>query len=69
MERYGDKYSSTDVVTITSVTGDGTSKALTLSGSAITVKGDSVSAGNKAFIRNNEIVRQAPSHAIVEVSI
>lgn len=60
---------STDVVTITAVTGDGTSKATTLSGSAVTIKGDSVTVGNKAFIRNNEIVRQAPDHTINEVSI
>lgn len=61
--------SSIDVVTITVDNGDGTSQAQTLSGATITVKGDSVGVGLKAFIRGGEIVRQAPDHSIVQVSI
>lgn len=60
---------STDVVTITVINGDGTSQATMLSGNTVTIKGDSVSVGNKAFVRDSEIVRQAPNHSIVEVSI
>lgn len=61
--------SSIDVVTIVSNNGDGTSNATTLSGVSISVKGESVTSGNKAFIRANEILRQAPSYAITEVII
>lgn len=60
---------STDVVTITANNGDGTSNATTMSGSAVVVKGESVAGGQRAFIRNSEIIRQAPNHTIVEVSI
>lgn len=61
--------SATDVVTITANNGDGTSQATTLGGTAVTVKGESVTAGNKAFIRDREIIRQAPSFTVTEVSI
>jgi len=60
---------STEVVTITAINGDGTSNADTLGGNAVTVKGDSVLVGQRAFIRNSEIVRKAPTHSIVTVSI
>ena len=59
---------SIDVVTIVTV-GSGTSIATTLSGATVTVKGISVSAGNKAFVRNSEIIRQAPNHAIVQINV
>lgn len=61
--------SSTDVVEITSLNGDGTSNATTLSGGIVTVKGESVSIGQKAFVRNSEIIRQAPNLTPTEVSI
>lgn len=61
--------SSTDVVTITSVNVDGTSTATTLSGDTVIVKGDGVTAGNNAFIRDSEIIRQAPNLTPTQVSI
>lgn len=60
---------SLEVVTITLDNGNGTSQATTLSGVLITVKGDSIAVGSKAFIQGNEIVRQAPDLTITEVSI
>ena len=60
---------STDVVTITINNGDGTSQAEMLTGAVVTVKGESVTPPNKAFVRNSEVVRQAPSHTIAEVGI
>lgn len=60
---------TTDVVTITSNNGDGTSNATTLSGDSITVKGESVTVGNNAYIRGGEIIRSAPNLTPVEVSI
>jgi len=59
---------STEVVTITSV-GSDTSQATTLSGQTVTVIGTSVSAGQKAFVRGGEIIRQAPNLTPVEVTI
>lgn len=52
------------VVTIQSVNNDGTSTAETLSGITITINGDSVAAGKKAFVRNGEIIREAPNLTI-----
>jgi len=60
---------SIDVVTITANNGDGTSNATTLSGDPVTVKGETVTVGNNAFIRNNEIIRSAPNLTPTEVSI
>ncbi len=60
---------SIDVVTITGNNGDGTSNATTLSGDPITVKGESVTTGNNAFIRGGEIIRSAPNLTPVQVSI
>lgn len=52
------------VVTILSVNSDGTSSAETLGGITITVNGDNVVAGKKAFVRGGEIVREAPDLTI-----
>jgi len=60
---------SIDVVTITGNNGDGTSNATTLAGDPITVKGESVSSGNNAFIRGGEIIRSAPNLTPTQVSI
>lgn len=60
---------SIDVVEITILNTNGTSQATTLAGSTITIKGESVSVGQKAFIRGGEIVRQAPNLTPVQVSI
>ncbi len=57
------------VVTITTVNSNGTSQATTPSGATITVKGDTVTAGNNAFIRDSEIIRQAPNLTPVTVTI
>ena len=51
----------TIVVTVDAVNGDGTSTVSTQSGSTLIVQGDSVSAGNNAFVREREIVGEAPS--------
>lgn len=59
---------STDVVTIVSV-GSDTSEATTLAGDTVTVIGTSVTAGQKAFVRNGEIIRQAPNLTPSEVTI
>ncbi|MDO6466819.1 hypothetical protein Q4498_01735 [Neptunomonas phycophila] len=58
-----------ELVNITANNGDGTSSATTLGGAAITVKGESVSAGNRALIRNGEVVRQMPSLIAVEIEV
>lgn len=61
--------STIDVVEITALNGDGTSNCSTLSGGTVTVKGESVSVGQKAFIREGEIIRQAPNLTVIQVSI
>ena len=58
-----------ELVNITANNGDGTSSATTLGGAAITVKGESVAAGNRALVRNGEVVRQMPSLTAVEVEV
>lgn len=60
---------TTSVVTITAINGDGTSQADTLAGVSVLIRGDSVSVGNRAYIRNAEIVREAPTHTISELTI
>ena len=60
---------STDVVTITANNGDGTSQALTMGGSAITVKGETVAPPNNAFILGGVISNQAPNLTVTELSI
>lgn len=61
--------SITVVVTITAVNGDGTSDGTTLSGVAIKVVGDSVPVGQKAFVKDGAIIRQAPNLSISNVVI
>lgn len=61
--------SATDVVTITNLNGDGTSTSTTLAGNTVIVKGESVSVGNKAYIRGGEVIGQAPNHSVTQVSI
>lgn len=56
--------SSTTVVTIQSINSDGTSTGATLGGVVITINGDSVAVGKKAFVRAGEIVREAPDLTI-----
>lgn len=58
-----------EVVEITVLNGDGTSQATTLSGQTVTVKGETVAVGNMAFVRDSEIIRQAPDHTVTEVTV
>ena len=57
------------VATITANNGNGTSQAELRDGSVITVKGESVSSGQKAFIQDGEIKGTAPDLAQYEVEI
>ncbi len=60
---------TTTVVTITALNGDGTSDATTLGGVAVIVNGESVAVGQKAYIQNDNIVRQAPDLPITRLDI
>lgn len=57
------------VATITANNGNGTSQAALRDGSAITVKGESVNVGEKAFIQAGEIKGTAQSLAQYEVEV
>jgi hypothetical protein len=58
-----------ELIDITSNNGDGYSTGTTLGGAIVTVKGESVAAGNRALIRNGEVVRQMPALAAVEIEV
>lgn len=57
------------VVTITAINSDGTSTATTLGGTSVIVQGTSVAVGQRAFVVNGEITRQAPNHTIQQVTV
>lgn len=57
------------IVTITAHNGDGTSSATTSGGVTVTIIGESIAIGNNAFVRDGEIVRQAPNVTIVTLPI
>ncbi|WP_066017350.1 hypothetical protein [Endozoicomonas atrinae] len=57
------------IATITANNGNGTSQAELRDGSVITVKGESVSVGLKAFIQDGEIRGIAPALAHYEVEV
>ncbi len=57
------------VVTITANNGNGTSQAELRGGSVITVKGESVNVGEKAFLQDGEIRGTAPSLAQYEYEV
>ena len=57
------------IATITANNGNGTSQATLRDGSVITVKGDSIATGQKAFIKDGEIKGTAPSLAQYEVEV
>jgi hypothetical protein len=59
----------TEIVNITANNSDGTSNATTLSGVNLVVKGDSVSAGNRAIIENGNVIGAAPNGTITEVFV
>lgn len=62
-----DKETVVDIVAVD--TNSNTSNATTLSGQSVVVKGSSITAGNKAFVRNGEIVRQAPNLAKIQIDV
>ena len=61
--------SITELVDITANNGNGTSNATTLSGVSIVVRGESVSAGNRAIIENGAIVSAGPSGTVTELFV
>jgi hypothetical protein len=60
---------SNELVNITANNGDGTSTGTTLAGNTIVVKGESVSAGSRALVRDGEVLRQMPNLAVAEVDV
>ena len=50
-----------DIVTVSSVEADGTSTVQDLAGNTYTVRGDSVPAGQKAYVKGGIIQGAAPS--------
>ncbi|WP_028468439.1 hypothetical protein [Neptunomonas japonica] len=58
-----------ELVNITANNGDGTSTGTTLAGNTVVVKGESVSAGNRALVRDGEVVRQMPGLVVIEVDV
>lgn len=57
------------VVTVQSINGDGTSTVETPSGSTLVVDGESVAAGNKAFVRDGRIQGPAPDLPVYEEAV
>lgn len=57
------------VVTVTANNGNGTSQAELRDGTVITVKGESVAVGKKAFIQDGEVKGTAPSLAQYEAYV
>ena len=57
------------VVTITSNNGNGTSQAQLRDGTVVTVKGESVEAGQRAFVQGGELKGTAPELAQYEVGV
>ena len=49
------------IVTVASVATDGTSMVTTAAGGSLRVFGDTVAAGNKAYIRDGIIIGEAPN--------
>ena len=60
---------TTSVVTITQLNGDGTCQATTLAGVQVLIRGESVAVGKRAYVRNAEIIREAPILTISELTI
>ncbi|WP_163372663.1 hypothetical protein [Endozoicomonas acroporae] len=57
------------MATITGHNGNGTSQAELRDGSVITVKGESISVGQKAFIQDSEIKGTVPSLVEYEAEV
>ncbi len=60
---------SRTIVSITANNGNGTSQAQLRDSSTVTVKGESVQAGQKAFVQGGEIKCTAPELAQYEVEV
>ena len=60
---------SRTIVTITANSGNGTSQAQLRDGTVVTVKGESVEAGQKAFVQDGETKGAAPELAQYEVGV
>ncbi len=60
---------SRTIVTITAKNGNGTSQAVLRDGSVVTIKGEAVEAGQKAFVQDGEIKGTAPELAQYEVEV
>ncbi|WP_293266735.1 hypothetical protein [Neptunomonas sp.] len=58
-----------ELVNITANNGDGTSTGTTLAGNTVVVKGESVSTGNRALVRDGEVIRLMPNLVVVEVDV
>jgi hypothetical protein len=58
-----------EVVTVQSVSLNGTSKCITYTGGVVIVSGTSVAAGDKAFIRDGRIVGEAPDLTYYEIEV
>lgn len=56
-------------MTITALNGDGTSDATTLNNVNVIVTGEGVPVGQKAYVLNGAITRQAPDLIITQVAI
>lgn len=61
--------SHTEIITISSVNGDGTSTGTTPSGDTVKVRGESVLVNDKAFVKDNLIVGKAPNLTISEILV
>ena len=61
--------STIEVVTVQAIIAAGTSKCTTYQGGVVIVSGDSVSAGNKAFIKGGRIIGEAPDLSYYEIEV
>lgn len=57
------------IVTVASVGSDGTSVVTLRNGSSMRVAGDTVAAGQKAFIQNGRIIGRAPDLPVQNVEV
>ena len=58
-----------EVVTVATVNTNGTSTVETANGGTATVKGDSVTVGRKAFIKDSQIQGEAPDLTYYEIEV
>ena len=61
--------STIEVVTVQSINAAGTSKCTTYQGGVVIVNGDSVTVGNKAFIKGGQIIGEAPDLTYYEIEV